>query len=50
MYEQLTSNDNVTLDIVGKASINEFNGNTTAQILVEDFNIIHLNKVIKKMR
>lgn len=39
IHELLTENENVTLDIVGKASINEYNGNKTAQIIIEDFNI-----------
>lgn len=34
----------VELEIVGRASLNEWNGNITPQIIIENYNIIKLNK------
>lgn len=40
LHEKLTENEYVVLDIVGKASVNEYNNNISYQIIVEDFEII----------
>lgn len=43
-YNKLLSQGYITLDIVGRCNKNEWNGNISAQILIEDYNIIGESK------
>lgn len=43
-YESLLSEGYIALDVVGKCNANEWNGWTTAQILIEDYEIIGQNR------
>ena len=46
LCDKLTTGNSgfISMDIVGKCNKNEWNGNITAQIFIEDFNIIDSNK------
>jgi hypothetical protein len=46
LCEKLTSQNSgfVEMDIIGKCNQNEWNGNITPQIFIEDYNIIDSNK------
>ena len=46
LCDKLTKNNSgyMELDIVGKCNQNEWNGNVTPQIFIEDFNIIDSSK------
>ena len=39
-YESLLSNGFTTMNIVGKCNANEWNGNVSAQIMIEDYDIV----------
>lgn len=43
-YNSLLSQGYITLDIVGRCNKNEWNGNISAQILIEDYNVIGESK------
>lgn len=45
-YNNLHSDGFLLIDIVGRCNMNEWNGNITPQIMIEDYNILSINKYV----
>lgn len=45
-YNELTKDALVNIEIVGKCSVNEYEGNKTAQIIIDDYNILKSKKFL----
>ena len=41
LIEELNNNSNICMNIVGKANVNTWMGNTTPQIFIEDYEVIN---------
>lgn len=45
-YNNFYSDGFLLIDIVGRCNINEWNGNIIPQIMIEDYNILSVNKYV----
>ena len=45
-FDEMTAFDNMEFDIVGKCSVNEWQGKVTPQIIIEDYNVKKSNEII----